>query len=169
VTVGASFIISVMIDEASDFGGFQFELLYISTTVTVDDVRLGDFLGSTGRYTIALGPKIDNDAGKVTFGAASYGVNLGPDGIGTLALITFTGREEGVSALELQGVWLVDSGGNPQTLSVEHGWVKVVRPRPIGGIIVPVNRLELLAPWMGLVAMAWLGTLTVVLVKRRVG
>jgi hypothetical protein len=166
-----------MIDEASDLGGFQFDLLYISTTVTVDDVRLGDFLGSTGRYTIALGPQIDNDAGKVTFGAASYGVNLGPDGTGTLALITFTGREEGVSALELQRVWLVDRGGNPQTPSVEHGWVKVVRPRPIGGIIVPVNRLELLALrlgsgqalWVGLVAMAWLGTLTVALVKRRVG
>ena len=95
VTVGASFVVSVMVDEASDLGGFQFDLLYLSTTLTVEDVRLGDFLESTGRHAITLGPKIDNDAGKVTFGAASYGVNPGPHGTGTLALITFTGREAG--------------------------------------------------------------------------
>jgi len=38
---------------------------------------------------------------------------------------------------------------------------------PVGGIIVPVNRLELLAPWLGLVALALLAAFTVVLVRRR--
>ncbi len=38
-----------------------------------------------------------------------------------------------------------------------------------GGIIVPVNRLELLAPWMGLAALAGLAALTVALVRRRRG
>ena len=162
VTVGQGFTVSVVIDEASDLGGFQFDLRYISATVTADDVTLGDFLGSTGRDIIKLGAKIDNDDGKITFGAASFGINPGPDGTGTLALITFTGQEEGESDLEFQRVRLADTSGNPQTPTVEHGWVRVVTPRPVGGIIVPVNKLEILAlrlgsgqaPWLGLVAVA---------------
>ena len=42
-------------------------------------------------------------------------------------------------------------------------------PAPVGGIIVPVNRLELLARWLGLAALASLAALTVVLVRRRRG
>jgi len=38
---------------------------------------------------------------------------------------------------------------------------------PIGGIVVPVNRLGLLAPWVGLMALAGLAALGVVLVRRR--
>jgi hypothetical protein len=38
---------------------------------------------------------------------------------------------------------------------------------PVGGYIVPVSRLELLAPWMGLVALAALAAFTVGLVRRR--
>ena len=37
-------------------------------------------------------------------------------------------------------------------------------PIPVGGVIVPVNRLELLAPWVGLIALAFLTALTVALV-----
>jgi len=40
-------------------------------------------------------------------------------------------------------------------------------PEPVGGIIVPVSRLELLAPWLGLVVWASLATLTAALVRRR--
>jgi hypothetical protein len=38
---------------------------------------------------------------------------------------------------------------------------------PVGGIVVPVNKLELLGPWMGLVALASLAPLGVALVRRR--
>ena len=40
-------------------------------------------------------------------------------------------------------------------------------PIPVGGIVVPVNKLGLLAPWMGLAALASLATLTVALVRKR--
>jgi hypothetical protein len=40
---------------------------------------------------------------------------------------------------------------------------------PIGGLIVPVNRVELFAPWMGLVTIAGLVALGVALVTRRRG
>jgi len=38
---------------------------------------------------------------------------------------------------------------------------------PIGGIVVPVNKLEMVAPWMGLAGLASLAALGVVLVRRR--
>ena len=41
--------------------------------------------------------------------------------------------------------------------------------QPVGGIVVPVNKLGLLAPWMGLAALAGLEALGVVLVRRRRG
>ena len=40
-------------------------------------------------------------------------------------------------------------------------------PIPVGGIIVPVSRLELLAPWVRLAALAALAALTVALIRRR--
>jgi len=38
---------------------------------------------------------------------------------------------------------------------------------PVGGIVVPVNKMGLLAPWMELAALASLAALTVALVRRR--
>jgi len=121
----------VMIDDASDLGAFQFDLLYTATIVTVNEVTPGGFLGSTGRTLIPLDPTIDNDAGKVTFGVASYGSNPGPDGTGTLALVTFTSREQGVSDLQLQRVGVVDTGGHCQTSTVEDGWIEVMGPTAV--------------------------------------
>ncbi len=40
-------------------------------------------------------------------------------------------------------------------------------PEPVGGIVVPVNRLGLVAPWLGLVALASFAALTIAVVKRR--
>ena len=40
---------------------------------------------------------------------------------------------------------------------------------PVGGIMVPVSRLGLLIPWMGLAALAGLAALGVVVVRRRKG
>jgi hypothetical protein len=40
-------------------------------------------------------------------------------------------------------------------------------PVPVGGYTVPVNKLELLAPWLVLVTLAGLASLTVTLVRRR--
>jgi hypothetical protein len=38
---------------------------------------------------------------------------------------------------------------------------------PVGGVVVPVNKLGLVAPWVGLAALASLAAVTVALVKRR--
>ena len=88
VGAGDTFTVTVMIDDVSDLGGFEFDLLFITTTVTVDSVALGDFPGSTGRDAISLGPNIDNQAGKVTFGAASFGSTPSPNGMDMNLFIT---------------------------------------------------------------------------------
>ena len=56
----------------------------------MDDVTLGDFLGSTGRDVIVLGPHVDEEAGEVTFGGATFGTGPGPNGAGELAIISLT-------------------------------------------------------------------------------
>jgi hypothetical protein len=38
---------------------------------------------------------------------------------------------------------------------------------PVGGVVVPVNRVGLAAPWMGLVALASLVALGIVVARRR--
>ena len=39
-------------------------------------------------------------------------------------------------------------------------------PVPVGGVVVPVSQVELLRPWLGLVALTALAALTVALVRR---
>ena len=123
VDVGETFTITVMIDEASNLGGFQFDLLYVTTTVTVDSVALGGFLGSTGRTVGLVGPIIDNQAGRVSFGAWTAGSAPGPNGTGALALITLTTQGAGISPLDLQGVLVLDTKAEHQTPTVEDGTV----------------------------------------------
>jgi len=44
---------------------------------------------------------------------------------------------------------------------------KFIRACELSSVIVPVNKVELLAPWVGLAALAGLAALTVALVRRR--
>jgi hypothetical protein len=165
VTVDESFTVSVMIDDASDLGAFQFDLRYTAAIVRVNGVTLGAFLGSTGRSVAPIGPKIDNQAGKVTFGTFSFGDLQGPNGTGELAIISFTAQGQGGSPLDLRSVLVLDTSGHSQVASIEDGSVVVsgpTMPTPtatpilVGGVVVPVNMLELLAPWLGPVAVALL-------------
>jgi hypothetical protein len=115
----------VMIDDADDLGGFEFALLFVTTTVKVDGVTLGDFLGSTGRTPWVVGSTIDNQAGRVRFGAFSYAVGSvpGPAGMGALVVVTLTTQGVGTSPLDLQNVMVLDTTGGHQTVTVEDGTV----------------------------------------------
>jgi hypothetical protein len=120
-----SFTVAVMIDQASNLGGFEFTLWFTPTTVTVGSVTLGDFLGSTGRTVIPVGPTINNQTGRASFGAASVGSAAGPDGTGSLATITLTAQDGGESPLDLQGVMVLDTHAQHQTTTVQDGTVRV--------------------------------------------
>ena len=126
VGVGDSFTVSVMIDNVSDLGGFEFDLFFVTTTVRVDSVTVGDFPGSTGRMVIpAVGPIIDNQAGRASLGVVTVGSAPGPSGTGVLATVTLTTQGSGESPLDLQGVLVVDTHAEHKTTTVEDGVVLV--------------------------------------------
>lgn len=126
-TVGDTFTINVVIDNALNLGSFQFDLTYDPVIVQATDVTLGTFLGSTGRSIGVIGPIIDNTAGQVTFGAFSFGSQPGPSGTGLLATINFSTAGVGSSLLDLQNSQVTDTLGNPQIpVTEEDGTVSVM-------------------------------------------
>ena len=74
---------------------------------------------------------------------------------------------DNVLTLTLTDGGLGDDDGVCDGVIVEPGGAGQPPPVPVGGVIVPVNRLELVAPWMGLAALAGLAALGVALVRRR--
>ncbi len=124
VRTGQTMDVSVTIDEASDLGAFEFTLFF-TTTVTVDNVTLGDFLGSTGRTTVPISPTIDNQMGVASFAVATVGSQPGPSGLGVLATVTLTGQGAGESFLDLNGVTVLDTKAAPQATIVEDGVVQI--------------------------------------------
>ena len=125
VEVESTFTVTVMIDEAVDLSAFQFDLHYTPSIVQVEAITLGDFLASTGRGASSVGPKIDNSTGFASFGAFSLGTQPGPNGSGPLALIRLRAVGAGASPLDLEGVQVLKTQGNPPVPTVEDGSVTV--------------------------------------------
>lgn len=112
---GDTFDVDILIEDVADLGSFQFDVDYDSSIVTVEnasDVTLGGFLASTGNTATPVGPAIDNVAGKVTYGAFSFGGNPGPNGNGLLATVTFTVQSQTNGALDLNNVQVTDTSAN---------------------------------------------------------
>jgi len=125
-------------------------------------IRLGAYEGG-GSHTYA------NDA------AGNYGVNN--DGNGNLSgyawgtnvgWINFNPTHSQVTIDLANGIFDGYAWGE------NIGWIHFKGPGynvalqiPVGGIVVPVDKLGLVAPWMGLVGLAGIVALGVVLVRRR--
>ena len=88
-TVGQSFTLSVVISEASDLYGYQFDLGFDPTVLKATSVTEGAFLG-TGGPTIFLPGTIDNVGGSITANADILnGAVSGVNGSGDLLDVTF--------------------------------------------------------------------------------
>ena len=125
VVPGETFTVALKLEGAVDLGGFQWTLNFDPAVVRVEDVTLGDFLGSTGRSTAPLGPETDKDAGTVTFGAFSFGSQPGASRDGVLATLTLRSQAAGNSILDMQQVQVTDTVGRSQALRLEGGRVTV--------------------------------------------
>ena len=125
VDLNEPFVVQVVIEEANDLGAFQFNLTYDPSIVQVTEVVWGDFLESTGNSAVPVGPIVNNEEGKVTFGAFSLVSAAGPSGTGVLATITCIAQGEGSTALGLQEVQVLDTTLNVQPITVEDGRVVV--------------------------------------------
>ncbi len=108
VEVGAPFTMSVVISGVVDLGGFEFDLLFDPAAVTVTNVHLGSFLGSSNNQAVPLGPRVV-EYGRVIFGAFSYGENEGPRGAGGLATVDLMLLHDQDTFLHLDDVQLVTS------------------------------------------------------------
>ena len=131
VAPGKPFAVTVQLEGIADLGGFQVALNFDPALLKVDSVTLSDFLGSTKRDTAPLGPQVDNEAGRVTFGAFSFGSQPGADGGGALAVVTLGSRLTGESPLRLENVQMVDTRGRVQEVTIENGRVVVGVPQRI--------------------------------------
>ncbi len=103
-----------------------------------------------------LGPLQDN--GGPTF---THALQVGSPAIDAIPPIscTVTDDQRGVSRPQ-------PTGGNCDIGAYE---LEQQPPVPVGGVVVPVNKLGLVAPWLGLVALAGFVALGVVVVRRRRG
>jgi hypothetical protein len=111
VEPGAVFVVSVVVDNVMDLGGYEFTVTFNSAVVHVQSVALGPFLGSTGNTVVPLGPAIDNTAGSFTFGGFTLPPRAapGPTGTGTVAQVTLQAMAAGSSALTFTRAQLTDT------------------------------------------------------------
>ena len=107
--VGDTFSLEVIIAQVSNLGAFEFNLIYDPAIIQVTGVEIGDFLGSTERNAVPLGPEIDNPAGVTSFAAFSFGPQSGAEGQGTLATVTFEAQAAGTTTVALGDVQVPDT------------------------------------------------------------
>lgn len=170
VGLNKTFTVQVMIEEVNDLGAFQFELAYNSSILEVEQAALGDFLGSTGRSVVPIGPEVDDEEGRTMFGAISFGGGPGPSGTGVLATITFLAQGKGSTVLELRKVQVLDTAANAQLVTVE-GCRVVVRgataPTPLATAPVPASIGSSSWVALGLLLVALAVAILAILVLRR--
>lgn len=128
---GSAVDVTIRIQDVTNLGAFQFDLTYDPTIVEVENVTLGDFPTSTGRSVNPLGPRIE--AGKAVYGAFSFGEAVGPDGSGTLAVVTLQALAGGQTPLGLQNVQVIDVSGSRIPAATEGGSVTVAGSPPAPG------------------------------------
>ncbi|MFQ5627364.1 MAG: invasin domain 3-containing protein, partial [bacterium] len=118
ISIADSYTLSIRVENAQNLGAFEFELALSSAIARIDSVRLGGFLGGTGRIAIPVGPSIDTTGSLTTlrFGGLTFGTAKGPSGGGVLAKVHLTALAGGATNLALQEALLTDVAG--QTLNI---------------------------------------------------
>jgi thermitase len=122
---GGPFTLTVAISDVNNLGGFQFDVNYDQTVISPTQVSLAPFLGSAGRTASPVGPTYV--AGRLTFGAFSFGSAAGPSGSGALAVITFAPVAEGTTAVTLGNVSVTTANAGAISVAMQNGQVRVTR------------------------------------------
>lgn len=143
VQVGATFPVSITIENAQNLGAFEFEYRYDNTVVSTNAqaIQLGSLLGSTGRTTGALRlASAPGFPGVPLFGAYSYGSVNGPNGNGTLATVTMTAVAPGTSTLNLGNLKIINITGTEVTFNAVSSSVIVAGVPPDSFLYLPILR-----------------------------
>jgi Cohesin domain len=108
-TMGGSFDVNIVIDDALDLYAFQFDVTFDPSVLQATAVNEGALL-PTGGATFFLPGVIDNSAGSISANSDSLiGFVPGVGGNGALISITFQAIAVGTSALTLSNVSFLDS------------------------------------------------------------
>ena len=125
LTTNGPFTVTVAITEVVGLAGFQFDLVYDPRVVIVDSVAIEPFLGSSGRTVQPVDPIIDNEAGKTTVAAFSFGMQPGAGPTGDLATFTLFPQEPGRSDLLLRNVQVTNTSNDPVPVAIRRAEVTV--------------------------------------------
>lgn len=118
---------ALAVADVDNLAAFEVEMEWNPEVFKVTDVKLTDYLASTGREVIPVEPVIDNEAGTLHFGAATVGHQPGPSGDGDLAVILIEAKDPGETAVELSSTVLTDPGANAIDHAIGDGRVHVGR------------------------------------------
>ena len=137
-TIGEQFSINVSITEGETVGGYQLTLGFEPTALRYVSSVNGNYLTESSYF---VQPIVQDNS--VTLGATNYAKVSNGDG--TLATITFAVIDVKESALNLSGVILTDSDGNPLSHLAYGG--KIVEPPPVPSTaVVSVTPSPVLSP-----------------------
>ena len=163
-SVGKTFVIDIKISDVTDLYGWEFKLRWNANILDAVEITEGPFLKQGGSTFFHL--EINNTQGYLHAKCTLLGEVSGVNGSGTLASVQFYAEKEGSSILDLDETKLSNSFEQPISHIANDGTVTV--SKPVGGVIIPPSRLELLAPWLTLTSIIVISiTVLAVFVKRR--
>ncbi|MEX0786974.1 MAG: cohesin domain-containing protein [Dehalococcoidia bacterium] len=170
--LGEMFSVEVVVEDVTDLGGFEFELLYDDSYFNID-IQEGLFLASTGNGTIC---NKANLSGHAQFACVTVGALTGVTGSGAVATIELTVKSTAFSTAELtlMGCRTADPNGNLLPLNGCKGGEVNAPPPPVGGV-----SLEAALPadsggssagvWAGVAAAAGAALGGALMARRRLG
>lgn len=153
-TAGETFEVEIAVSQVKDLGAFELSLRYDAALVQIDKVTVGEFIGSTDRTVLPLGPNINVAAGFLTVGALTTGASPGAQGQGVLLTLSCTAMRAGEGALKLEAVRLSDTQGRAMAATTTDGNVKFV-----GAVVVPTATRAPVTPTATLVPLPATATL----------
>ncbi len=125
-TLGSgTYQVDLVMDDAQNLASFETTIRFDPQRLQLEQVVWSNWLSSTGRQVIPLGPTIDNGSGRAHLGAISFGSQAGVSGHGVLATLRFRPRASGESDLVLEDAKSTDPQGTRLDMITESGSVRI--------------------------------------------
>ena len=115
-----TFEINISIANVTDLAGWEFKLYYPSSLLNATEIREGTFLKTAGGTFFTVKEFTDNyneTHGRIWAACVLEGQGPGANGTGTLAIITFKTKLNGIAILHLAETDLIDSEMPPNHIS----------------------------------------------------
>jgi len=177
---GQQFNVAIKIVDVTNLYGFDIKfrwnttfLDYVSHSVRVPKNTYPD--GVLWNPILFQKDEVNTTAGTYLIAYASGWPAPSFNGTGTVFNMTFRVKYHPLQqtaniTLELYSTDLSNNAAEPISHTRQHGTVILYAlspPVPVGGISIPVNKLDLLAPYIGLTLLLAVAVVTVVYVKKR--